>query len=301
MTTSTRYSLEDVTKIKHFGFTFELPKVTQELIMDLSKLVGSPDYIKTPIFQKKKPDSEPDWNMIKKFKPTAKVERTDNEVLIQNVKVSLNKMTDKNYDTMRDVVFENLSKLETTDLFDSVNDIIFNIASSNRFYSKVYATLYKELIVTPIIGEKFQERLKNEISNYLERYANIKIIDANEDYEAFCEANKENERRKAMTEFFIHLMILNVIDVSDIKNIYDKLCDLTLEHKFSEEHKQTNIEISENIYIIINSGCTVFKEQGLIVSMIDKVRAISNLKVKQHPGLSNKASFKFMDVIDIKV
>lgn len=297
----TRYSLDDVTKIKHHGFTFNLPKETQELIMSLSKLVGSPDYIKTPIFQKKKADSEPDWDLIKQFKPTAKVERTDNEVLIQKVKVSLNKMTDKNYNTMRDEVIENLDKLESTDLFESVNDIIFNIVSSNRFYSKVYANLYKELLESDTTGKMFHQRLQNEIETYLKRYLEIKMVNANDDYEAFCEANKENERRKAMTEFFIHLMIMEIIDIKEIVNIHDKLCELTLEHKFSQEHKQTIIEISENIYIIIKTGGIVFKELGQLDTMIDKVRAISNLKVKQHPGLSNKSSFKFMDVTDIKI
>lgn len=301
MTTTTQYSLDDVTKIKQQGFTFDLPKQTQELIMSLSKLVGSPDYIKTPIFQKKKTDSEPDWDLIKQFKPTAKVERTDNEELIQKVKVSLNKMTDKNYDTMRNQLIENLDKLESTELFESVNNIIFNIVSSNRFYSKVYANLYKELLESPTTGKMFQERLDNEIDSYLKRYLEIKVVNANDDYEAFCEANKENERRKAMTEFFIHLMIMGIIDSNKIVNIHDKLCELTLEHKFSEEHKQTIIEISENIYIIVKTGGSAFKESGHLDTMIDKVRAISNLKVKQHPGLSNKSSFKFMDVTDIKI
>jgi hypothetical protein len=219
--TTISYSLDDVNTIKNKGFNFKLSKATQELIMELSKLVGSPDYIKTPIFQKKKPGSEPDWNLLKQFKPTAKVERTDNEVLLQKIKGSLNKMTDKNYDSMRDEIMVNLGKLENTDLIQTVNDTIFNIASSNRFYSYIYA-------------------------------------------------------------------------------MHDKLCNLTLEHKFNEEHKQTIIEISENMFVMMKSGRPLFKDSGHLKLMNDKIAAISKLNVKQHPGLSNKACFKFMDIIDIK-
>ena len=167
-------------------------------------------------------------------------------------------MTDKNYETMRDQVFENLSKLETTDLFDTVNDIIFNIASSNRFYSNVYAGFYKELLDKDISTDKFAQLLQKELTNYFDRFLSIKVVDPSEDYEAFCESNKENERRKALTEFFVHLMVLKVIDPSDISNIHNKLCDLTLEHKFEEEHKQTIIEISENIFIVVKNRRSTF-------------------------------------------
>jgi hypothetical protein len=298
--TTISYSLDDVNTIKNKGFNFKLSKATQELIMELSKLVGSPDYIKTPIFQKKKPGSEPDWNLLKQFKPTAKVERTDNEVLLQKIKGSLNKMTDKNYDSMRDEIMVNLGKLENTDLIQTVNDTIFNIASSNRFYSYIYAMLFKELIENSNSADKFQERLDSEINNYITRYLDINNINANEDYEAFCEANKESERRKALTEFFVQLSFRKIIDVEDIVSIHDKLCNLTLEHKFNEEHKQTIIEISENMFVMMKSGRPLFKDSGHLKLMNDKIAAISKLNVKQHPGLSNKACFKFMDIIDIK-
>lgn len=295
-----RYSLEDINNIKNKGFTFKLTKDTQELIMELSKLVGSPNYIKTPIFQKKKQDSEPDWDMLKQFKPTPKVERNDNEVLLQKIKGSLNKMTDKNYNSMSGEIMINLAKLENTELVEKVNDTIFNIVSSNGFYSYIYASLFKELIESSNSSDKFKERLESELANYISRYLDIIVINPNKDYDAFCEANKESERRKALTDFFVHLVKLNVVDVEEIISIQNKLCDLILEHKFDEEHKQTIIEISENMYVIMKTGRQLFKDSGHLKLMNDKITAIYNLNVKQHPGLSNKACFKFMDIIDIK-
>ena len=295
-----RYTLDDVSTIKQNGFSFELPKNIQHLIMELSRLVGSPDYIKTPVFKKKTPNAEPDWDLFKKFKPTAKVERSNNEELLQKIKSSLNKMTDKNYDSMKEQIFENLSKLEETELFQTVSDTIFDIASSNRFYSKIYAMLFKDLISNDIYSSNFKERLMNEVDSYLERYSDIKNINANDDYEGFCDANKVSEKRKALTEFFTNLMNEGILDISRLVAIHEKLCELTLEHKFSEEHKQTIIEISENMYVLLKNGEERFREGGYLDNMIDRVAAISNLSVKQHPGFSNKASFKFMDITDIK-
>lgn len=298
-----RYSLDDIEDIKKQGFVYELPKTTQESIMLLSKRVGAPNYIKTPIFQKKRQHIGPDWDMLKQFKPTAKVERSDDEELIQSIKSSLNKMTDKNYEKMRDDIFANLEKLKMSDVYNNVNDIIFTIASSNRFYAKIYATFCKELIFNKNSLEtySFEERLRKEVVSYLEKYDSIKMINANENYEEFCEANKEHEKRKALTKFFIHLMMINIIKVDEMVDIHKKLCELTLNYVFDAERKQTLIEVSENMFVMLKTGANAFNEAGVLDAMISQVKAISKLGAKEHPGLSNKTIFKFMDIVDIKV
>ena len=297
-----RYSIDDINNIKQQGFNFTLPKLTQDLIMQLSKLVGSPDYIKTPIFQKRKTthgNSEPDWELLKQFKPTAKVERSDNEELIQLVKGALNKMTDKNYDEMRSEILEKLRQLEGTNEYEIALDIIFNVASSNRFYSEVYARLYKVLMDTSSII--FKQRLQREVDSYIERFSTIKNVNPNEDYEAFCEINKENEQRKAMTEFFINLMKMKVISIDEMINITYQLCDLVVMLVDDVEHKHTMIELSENIFIIVQNGKNNFNEANVFNEIINKIKPVTQLKVKEHAGLSNKAVFKFMDIIDIKL
>jgi hypothetical protein len=297
-----KYSLDDINHIKQQGFNFTLPQITQDLIMQLSKLVGSPDYIKTPVFQKRKvtrENGEPDWELLKQFKPTAKVERTDNEELIQLVKGALNKMTDKNYDEMRDIIFEKLDELEGTTEYDIALDIIFNVATSNRFYSEVYAKMYKTLMDKSSVV--FKERLQKEVDDYIERFSEIKNVNPNEDYEAFCEVNKENEQRKAMTEFFVNLMKMDVISLDEMVNIHYQLCDLVSMLVDDSQHKHTIVELSENIFILTEKGADKFIKAELFKEMISKITPITKMKAKEHHGLSNKSLFKFMDIMDIKV
>jgi hypothetical protein len=296
------YSIDDIDNIKQHGFNFTLPKQTQDLIMQLSKLVGSPDYIKTPIFQKRRQNnepSEPDWELFKQFKPTAKVERSDNEELIQLVKGALNKMTDKNYDEMQLEILENLEKLEGTNEYEIALDIIFNVASSNRFYSEVYARLYKVLMDTSSII--FKQRLQKEVDQYIERFSVIKNVNPNDDYEAFCDVNKENEQRKAMTEFFINLMKMDIISVDEMINITYQLCDLVTMLVDDSDNKHTMIELSDNIFIIMQNGAKTFNDADVYNEIITKIKPVTQLKVKEHAGLTNKAVFKFMDIIDIKL
>ncbi len=298
--TTMHYNLEDVNKIKLKGINFELPENTQQLIKDLSKLVGSPDYIKTPTFQKKKRDSnEPDWDLIKQFKPTAKVERTDNEEIIQDIKRAMNKVTDKNYDTLFSEIVEGLTKLKHTNELNLILDIIFNLASSNRFYSKVYAVLYKDLMEQ--FPEIFTLRIHKELQEYVTRFTKIKNIDANEDYEAFCDNNKSNEQNKAITEFFSNLMVLGIVSDDNIQAVFNQLLDLVNTYISDENHKHTIVELSENIFILLKCCAETLHENGHLSPMISKIDTISKYKVSEYPGLSNKSLFKFMDITDIKV
>ena len=63
-----------------------------------------------------------------------------------------------------EAILVDMEKLEGTDEMTIVQDAIFNTASSNRFYSKVYAKLYSRFI------EKypyFRERIDKEIATYI--------------------------------------------------------------------------------------------------------------------------------------
>lgn len=294
------YTIDKIKEVKDGGFDFILPNLAKELIMNLSKLVGSPDYIKTPIFKKKRQQQQqnmgPDWEMLKKFKPTEKVERTDNEKIIQTIKTSMNKITDKNYDAMLEAILVDMEKLEGTEEMTIVQDAIFNTASTNRFYSKVYAKLYSRFI------EKypyFRERIDKEIATYLSNYTTIQNVNPDEDYELFCDVNKENERRKALTEFFVNLMFEGVVESGLIVESFYKLYDVLTSLVNDAEQKHSVFEISENLFIFMNTGKKAFSESWS--DMRSKMTSISKMSVKKNPGLSNKSLFKFMDIMDIKM
>ena len=48
-----KYSLNDFNNLLFNGFNYELPAETIGIISELALEVGSPDYVKTPIFQKR--------------------------------------------------------------------------------------------------------------------------------------------------------------------------------------------------------------------------------------------------------
>ena len=293
----TTYTMDRIKEIKDGGFEFSLPDSAKDLIMNLSKLVGSPDYIKTPVFKKKRQqqNNAQDWELLKKFKPTEKVERSDNEQVVQTIKTAMNKITDKNYDAMLESILNDMTKLEGTDEMTIVQDAIFNTASSNRFYSKVYAKLYCCFIER---YPYFNDRIKTELNDYISQFRTIKKVNPDEDYELFCEINKENERRKALTEFFVNLMFEGVIESSYLVESFNNLYDVLMGVVNDADQKHSIIEISENMFILLNTGKENFRDSW--EGIRDKVSVLAKMSVKKNPGISNKSLFKFMDIMDIK-
>ena len=172
-----KYTLNNIQDIIFEGFDFSLPEETLKIISELSLQVGSPDYVKTPIFQKRdnpmkvEPTkdtnigfkkinnrrnksleilSSEDWDTIRTFQTTKIEEKVGLDLQIDSIRALLNKITDKNYLDNRKKIFDIIDKLITENIqledMSRLSSTIFEIASNNRFYSKIYADLYSDLI-----------------------------------------------------------------------------------------------------------------------------------------------------------
>jgi hypothetical protein len=297
-----KFTLDDINRIKTQGFSYELPESTQKLIIELSKLVGSPEYIRTPIFTKKKksPNYPPrkitndDWEVLKNFKPTPKMELTD----LNTMKGYLNKITDSNYEIQK----QNIMKLLGSDIqsedYEKITNLIFEVASSNKFYSKVYANLFSELIS---FDTNFNEKLQNEFMSYFSKFDSIKSVHPNDDYELFCKNNIENEKRKALSMFIVNLMHKNIIEQAKVIELINNLV-IKFNENVNVENKTDFInEIFENLFILLSESYNDLSqdsntEYNLIYTNIVKV---SKLKSKDNVSLNSKTLFKIMDLIDL--
>ena len=57
----TRFTLEDINKIKMKGFDMKLPENTIVMVNKLAQLVGSPEYVRTPVFKKRISNANPNY------------------------------------------------------------------------------------------------------------------------------------------------------------------------------------------------------------------------------------------------
>jgi len=322
MAETLKYTLEDFNNIIFNGFNLVLP---DEIIQHISKLaqeVGSPDYVKTPVFKKRDNPMKVDvtknlnfkkkkgnnvidneWDNKKLFQPTKLEEKIGLDVQIDAIRSYLNKMSDKNYTDMKNKIINVIDN----DVFESTNDsdmlrvstVIFEIASTNRFFSEIYAALYSELI-----GKYEIMRLvfESNFNKYMDLFDKIEYIDSTIDYDRFCINNKDNERRRALSSFFVNLMLNKIItDDKIIEITRNLLCQL---YQFiNEDNKKNEVdELTENISILYRKD--LYKKKRVYelidnMTIPDIISKLAHSKIKDYKSMTNKAIFKFMDLIEM--
>ena len=315
-----KYPLTTFQSINSNGFDFTIPAETLRIINELASQVGSPTYIKTPNFHKKevvKPAgvssyddgyrkkkrggaleivNDEDWENLRTYQPT-KIEQKDG--IIDQIRFVLNKISDKNYLEHSTQLIVLLDTVTSPEEMTQVGISIFETASNNRFYSKLYADLYTELIHK---YEVMNTIFETNLNKFLELFQNIEYVDSSKDYNRFCEINKNNEKRKALSAFIVNLTHNNIISKEKLFEMTFDLLKQLLSLMEQPDKKNEVDEIGENIGILYNSklfkSCELQIEGHNILQIITK---LSKSKVKTYPSLTNKTIFKFMDILEATV
>ena len=330
-----KYTLDDFTNISFAGFNFIIDNETIDSISALAIEVGSPTYIKTPNFQKNNREihsnnlfaggpenavtsykkkrgnkgmevTNDDWEAIRTFTATKIETKTGIDGLIDKIRLYLNKLTDKTYSDSKNSIIEILTKIaedeSNSQEMCKIGNAIFDIASNNRFYSKLYADLYVDLIDNFDIMTQIFETNLNE---FIQLFDKIEFVNPDVDYERFCLININNEKRRAMSTFFVNLCINGIITCEKIVSILCHLLRQVVEMIGLEDKKNEVDELTENIILLFNKSFieTIDQndEQFMIGSktIIDTIFMIAQSKIKSYPSLTNKTIFKYMDLMDM--
>lgn len=338
---TTCYTLNDINNILFQGFDFKLPEETLKIISELALQVGSPDYVKTPVFQKRENPmkvepshdyygpgdgsigrnsmpfkkskknkaqeivNDEDWEALRTFQTTKIEEKVGFEAQIDAIRALLNKLSDKNYLDMRNKIIDLIDKLVeeniTTENMERLSSAIFEIASTNRFYSKLYADLYSELSSK---YETMKSTFENKLTEFTGLFTTIEYVDPKVDYDKFCEINKTNEKRKSLASFYLNLMHNGIIPETTIMLITRNLLAQVYVFISEEEKKNEVDELTETIAILYkkelyedDEGDDYEQIEGFTITEV--IEKIANSKVKDYKSLTNKTLFKFMDLIDM--
>lgn len=306
---STRqYTLSDFKNKENSGNIPELETLVIEKINKLATRVGAPSYQKTPVFKrynysKKKKVNEnitsDDWETIRNFKTTTLDKNMEGlEAQMDQIRSYLNKLTNENYAEISveiKMVIKDIVDQNEENYLSKIGVSIFEIGSANRFLSEVYVKLYKELIDTYPIMKNVCTSNFNSFQSLFETFDSC---DANEDYDKFCDITKQNEKRKALSKFMMICVEYNIIEIESMENIV--LDFIKKIYTLIEEEGNENAvdEIVANLAIMILSSVTVFEKMRSRDKIFKDIEVLSDLNVKEHPSLSNKTLFKFLDIVD---
>ena len=319
------YTLEDYSNIIFSGFNYTLDPGVLAIIQDIADKVGAPEYIRTPQFQKSASGSRPrrnktrpsdisdqDWENIRKFQATDLGKREGIDAAIDKVRILLNKTTKSNIDAQKEIINDEVQKIlsdeDSLDNLQKVSEVILTIASGNEFYSALYADLYKYLLDNNAL---FNSTLTEEFSKFSSLFDNIEWCDPNENYDRFCEINKQNDNRRAITLFYVNLMKRDIISRDSIVNIIKQVqCQLLAD--INKDNCTPIVEVLSELIGLMVLGCIMPEEDwdteksnewveswsSSFEDILDNVYQVASSKAKSYPSLSNKTVFKHMDIRD---
>lgn len=310
-----RYTLDDFKAYMFDECLFKLSDETMAIIQAIADQVGDPEYIKTPQFPKRDNGKkivngnsmDENWKSVRHapIAATVIVKKEGIYASIDAVRKYLNKMTDKTYDATKQNIIDELKKIvgyasevddELLTELNKVGNAIFAIASGNSFYSEMYAKLYKDLMDTfPFMKIIFQKNF----DEFNLVFKTVEYVDPEADYDKFCDINKINEKRRALSLFYVNLMKNDVIEKDKVVEIIMDLQRYMNELMIEKDNKSVVEELSEVVYIMVTKGHSFLKQHSKWGEIKKELVAVSKLKVKDRASLSNKTVFKYMDMIDM--
>jgi len=282
---ATSYSLPVIHDIAQ-QFRFEMPVVTVNLINTLCDAIGSPG-ITNPVYCKKKPVAVAAATSAAARKPPSLfAAKTGLAADLDQVRLFLNKLTDKTYVTMHENIVNKLDDLSHLSAEDKTQlaALVYELASTNKFYSCVFADLFADLATRyPWIHAFFLQKKTTWVQTL---FHTMETVNPEEDYDRFCAMNKLSENRKATTQFYCNLVRNRFLSAADLEPIYSQWMQ-TVEELMPLEGRRYEVEEwTENISYM----AAILRSQDA---------AIARQARKTTGGsLSNKALFKWMDLAE---
>ena len=262
------------------------------------------------------PNSE--WETILAFQKTEIQKKEGIELSIDNIRSYLNKLTDKTYTAMLSNILKEIAALftaSTDDKSDEHNTVavmnriassIFTTASSNSFYSEIYARLFRDLMAEYAV---FREIFEKNLASFMSLFETIEYCDPKKNYDKFCDINKANEKRKAMSLFIVNLMKNGIVEKKHVLAIMRQIQELMYTNMRQEGKTNEVDELAENLYIMVKHSHSVLKTASaatpdstevaeLFAQRLEQIVEISKLKIKSKPSITNKTIFKHLDMLD---
>jgi len=324
-----KYNYDDFVNIMNDRFEYTLPDVVNETIKKLEKelevYINSIPVVQSTENEKqyKKSSSyslssqnkkykivhgkkivDEDWENVRKsiaFTPTKIIEKEGFEKVINDIRIALNKISVKNYESQKNSIIENINNIMNNENENKDNDMkilvnsIFEIASNNKFLSELYAELYRELCNH---FPEFVNIIHVFISQYKDSVTEIHYVEPTADYDKYCNYNKTNDKRKSLSLFIVNLMKKDLFNKNELMDLIIYLQDLIFIY-VEEENKINEIEeITENLFIMVTNAKSECLTQDKWNNIINNIKLCSQFKVKEKKSISSRAIFKFMDILD---
>ena len=243
-----------------------------------------------------------DWEALRNFKPTKKVEVKEGiDKSIYDLRNALNKISDKNVENQTNLVLNILKEIEnnneiTDNNKDEVVNVVYNIISVNKVYSMLYVKLFEKLIDR---YEYFKEKKSKIIEELKSDILKLDYKSPDDNYDEYCKYNKMNDRIKSRIIFVSNLLKEGVLSFKEYNEFVIFNIKILLDGLVEDNINFNNLEeITENIYIQIN----FLKKEGFDNEEYSDIKEninILSIKLEDCNKISKRCKFRILDIVDL--
>lgn len=218
----------------------------------------------------------------------SKPSQSDTEIYMNSLRLLLNKLTPKTLETIKTQCSEHLAKINPNNTRQAA-ELIYKLLSSSRVYVATFSALFGEWLATyPWLQSYFKEQ--QAVWKTLYEASAITYADADDDYDLFCEINKRNEQRRAVTAFYGHLLPPQSPILQDMLMT---LLQWMSDHVQQEEFRHCLDEWVEHVAILYSFMADVETPQADWI-----LSELQSLEMNEdNLALSSKTKFKLKDIV----
>jgi len=254
----------------------------------------------------RKYDNNGQWAQQVPFKVTTLEKKEGMDVKYSDMRSTLNKITLKNQETLLPKVIEIVNYIMNEDDSDSedfqeqdsysrITGVLLDIVKKIKTGHRVYVNVLKEIIQC---YPSFVTQISEFVTTYRNTYDDIIDIDANDNYDGYCDLVRQNDYRRSNSSFIINLTEQKLVGENELITIIDTLFDMVLDNIDNEQKTVLIEEITENLSIFIINSHSFLKTHSQWGTLIEKLNKCSKLKAKDHKSISSRIVFKYMDIQD---
>lgn len=224
------------------------------------------------------------------FKTTVFAELDNTKSLIGDIRVLFNKINESNCDEKTEQIVAKIDEIrdsvdfgddaELGDRMRQIYEAIYKVATSNKMFSKLYASVLNHINAKYELNNMFEQK----VEDYMKSMDNIVDVDSNVDYDAFCEFTAVNNTRKNITTLLCEMQL------TSMSQIYKTLLE-RVESGIEYASKMKEVEeITENLVIIFSHYPSLLEECK------SSIAKLASYKASDKQGLSSRTRFKYSDL-----
>lgn len=338
----TYYTQSDFEKIINQGICYSIPVDILQTIRDIDNRIKQKAIIQQKNYENKRfhvPKNNGHWKdnktdgkiqsflnsgsinskTVREFKPTTIISRTEitnNTKIIQRIKLSLNKLSQQNFEKLQKEIVEDIDVLltewETTDNektgYNLINELFHIISKTtdvkmSELYAKCYLfwVQYFENSYSTIFKQVIDEGIKE----YCSQLNEFKLMDPEKDGETYCKYNRFVSEHRGKIMFLIHYAkqqgeIIGKLFTVLHDNLVGEIESIVEDKEVSALKKMFVDEWTEHVVLFLNLGGTIWVDYSVnsyFVKIQGVLETLSKTDVRQYPNMTVKSKFKLQGVL----